>query len=940
MMEETPASKPDDLSIRKAPDDSSGYPDAAIDEILLSIDKNLQLRVVNSLKWLAFSFDPLTIDLLTEMFALQPDRTALVDEAEKLFPTQNVLEILSGLVIVDENHVRLADSSIKEYLTSSRISHSPASAFSFTETEAHLQIAQSCLTHHLRRNPPGLQNEDQSTFERKTYAAQNWPLHLEMVPRSSWPLETVQVAILALSIRSPSLLSMIVSLTTRPFLSSDAWVNPLIYTAYLGATQLTDMLVSEGHGTHEYITQWDLDTALLSASSAGKSETIRFLLDKGAGVDAEKATCLHPLREASENGHAAVVRFMLEYEAAAAGLRDSAARKLALHAAAKANHFDIIELLVRNGAEVDEYTLKAVVGISRDEEHLLECLQFLLDNSNDITKEAALCKAAFKGNWKAFELLLSRGADINAMGSSRGNPLHIACAAQDVDESRVEYLLSSGADPTIQDEGLGTALQAICYSFYGRDEDTCIKIAKLLMARGIDINAQGGEHGSALKNACASRGKGDVCWYNMVELLLKNGADVNAKGGPYGNALQVACHIGNWDLVPLLLAWGADVNAQGGAFSTALLAACFKRPKQGERGDIAMLQLLLDHGADVNAASSKVFGTAFHAACAAGNMELIRVLLDNGAKIDLQSTGYGTPLQFACQWGHTETVRFLLDNGADANELGRSAGGRFKTALDIAFAFTITRNKDEIVHLLLDHGADIHAPRSSFGPIFHVAASSDGIKDNAVLLRLLELGADMNQVEERTGTALHCVLLMSPWSQDTKLSRIRLLIEHGADVHLAAGELGSPLHCICAAPMNKPGVYINERSTILLLEICPEIDVNAPGGEYGSALQAAAWSGQEESIRLLIRKGAHVNALGGKYRSALNAAIIMGHWNIVRILLENGAKPDFFRQTEQDEDWLAEVQRECGRAAVERYRKFWNVEKRKLSAEKTQIAAL
>ncbi|KAF3072244.1 Ankyrin-2 [Trichoderma lentiforme] len=933
-MTEAPADNPSDTTIYGAPEELSSSLDATFDEISLKIDKNLQCQVISSLKWLAFSFERLTIDLFTEILAQHTDRSA-PDQAEKLSSPHNVLECLCGLVVVDEHHVWLVERSIKEYLTSSRIRHGPASAFSFTEMEAHLHIAHSSLIHHLECNPPSIPNtyekEEQNISKLKTYAARNWPLHLEMVPRSAWSVETAQAANLALAMRSPSLFSMIDSLTGCPFLSTDAWTNPLIYTAYLGATQLTEMVILEGIDMHEYIAQWDLDIALLYASSAGNLETVRLLVDEGASVDLETATRRNPLTQAALGGHIAVVRFFLENEVLAAALNGTDVRKWALNAAAAESHFDIIELLARNGTEIDEYTLEKVSGSSRDEASILGCLQFLLGNNPDITKEGSLCKAAFRGNWKAFELLLSKGADINALGSRWGNPLHIACAALDIDQSRIEYLLGLGADPNVQGGDHGTALQAVCYSYSSRDEDACIKVAKFLIGFGVDIAAQGGEHGNALNNACASKGNGGMCWYNMVELLLKNGADVNAQGGPYGNALQTACHYGNSDLVSLLLAWGADVHAQGGAFTTALHAACFTRPKEGEEGDIRMVQLLLDHGADVNAtAKNKLFGTAFQAACAAGNIKLVRLLLDRGADVNLQGGGYGSALQSACHWGHTEVVRFLLDNGADVNAPVRKIGGRTGTALLTASSFW--RNDDEMVHLLLDHGAHIDVPGVSSGFVLHGVASSNKSKDNSLLLRVLELGADINQVDERGGTALYYALRNMRFDdKDTKKSRIRFLIEHGADVHFAAGELGSPLYSICTAPTNLSDVYEKDRTVTLLIEICPDIDVNAQGGEYGSALQAAAWSGQTESIKFLIGKGAHVNVRGGKYGSALNAAIIMGYWNIVKILLDNGARPDFHWRDEMDEDWLADVQKEHGRGAVEKYRKFWEVEKRKLS---------
>ncbi|KAM0251267.1 hypothetical protein ACHAQJ_008258 [Trichoderma viride] len=926
--------------IRKALDDLPAGLDATYDKMLLSIDKNFQPQVINSLKWLAFSFETFSISLLSEVFTPHPKPIHDFYEVERPSSSNHILQYFSGLLVVNDDSVRLAHPSIKDYLTSSRISHSPASAFSFTKSDAHLHIAKSCLVYHLQRNDPGDTsvpedvNEDgeENTSKLAVYAARNWPLHLEMVPRSSWPLEVSRAANLALAIHSRSLYSMADTVLNPTFAFNDAWLNPLTYTASLGASQLTEMLISEGLDAYQYITQGDLDDALLSASSAGSLKTMQLLLDKGAGVDAKKAAVVHPLVEAAEGCHLEIVRFLLENEASASVLHVGGACSKAMDAAAREGNLEIVEFLVRHGTKVSNYTLKTVVTSHRDAAVSLECLRLLLDNIGGIRLEGALCKAALEGKWEAFELLLTRGADINGLDGRYGTPLHIACAAEDMDESRVEYLLDLGADPKIRGGQHGTALHAACYSYGGRDEKACITVAKLLIARGADVNEKGGEHGSALKNACASKGKGGICWFSMVELLLNNGARVNAKGGPYDNALQVACHRGNFDLVPLLLDWRAETNAKGGAFTTALRAACLTRPKEGNQADFDTVQLLLDHGADINETGKSVIGTALQAACSAGNMNLVRLLLDRGAKLDLESDRYGTALQTACQWGHAEIIRLLLDHGADVNILGRKVGGKFKTAIQAACSSG--RCNAEIVHLLLDHGADIHAGGNFYGPLLHVAATSDVIQDDAVLKRILDLGADINEIDEDCGTALHGVLRALFTNKSTKPSRIRFLVEHGADINLAVGEFGSSLHYTCADPVQIYDQYTGERAAALLVEICPQTDVNAQGGTYGSALQAAAWSDQVETIKLLIRKGAHVNAHGGKYKSALNAAVFGGSWHIVKILRDNGAKPDLYWRDSPDEEWLAEIEKEDGKRAIERYRKFWEVEEKKSWKEK------
>ncbi|KAI6295387.1 hypothetical protein MCOR33_007694, partial [Pyricularia grisea] len=66
-------------------------------------------------------------------------------------------------------------------------------------------------------------------------------------------------------------------------------------------------------------------------------------------------------------------------------------------------------------------------------------------------------------------------------------------------------------------------------------------------------------------------------------------------------------------------------------------------------------------------------------------------------------------------------------------------------------------------------------------------------------------------------------------------------------------------------------------------------DVNAQGGEYGNALQAASFKGHKEIVQTLVDKGADVNAQGGRYGNVLQAASSGGHQEILQIFVDNGA---------------------------------------------------
>lgn len=136
------------------------------------------------------------------------------------------------------------------------------------------------------------------------------------------------------------------------------------------------------------------------------------------------------------------------------------------------------------------------------------------------------------------------------------------------DEALVVKLLEMGADPTAQDETLGTTLYVACapreYGLFWKKD---IRMLKSLLSQHPDLNKAGGVLGTPLQRASFHGGK------EVVSLLLEAGADVNTLCGIFGDALQAASATGRGKVVEILLANGAQLNGLRGCFGSARLAA-------------------------------------------------------------------------------------------------------------------------------------------------------------------------------------------------------------------------------------------------------------------------------------------------------------------------------------------------------------------------------
>src|SRR5262245_32262069 len=241
---------------------------------------------------------------------------------------------------------------------------------------------------------------------------------------------------------------------------------------------------------------------------------------------------------------------------------------------------------------------------------------------------------------------------------------------------------------------------------------------KELLARGADPNAKNDSGVAALIPATDN--------LESTRMLLEAGAEVNARTEAGDTALIVAAQrAGAARIVGYLLDKGANLKASTNDGATALHRAA-------ECGDLDVLKLLVDKGADVDAQRKSPFGgqSPLAAAVVFGHGTAVRYLLSKGAKVNTGDAG----LSRAVFQGNAEIVKALLEAGVEVKNSGNQAFPGFGGFEPILALACFSYNADpQIVRMLLDRGAD-PAAKSQQGRTPLELARERGHEDVARLL--------------------------------------------------------------------------------------------------------------------------------------------------------------------------------------------------------------
>jgi len=437
----------------------------------------------------------------------------------------------------------------------------------------------------------------------------------------------------------------------------------LHWAAYNNDPDIADLLLAAGANVSA--ANREGVTPLYLASLGGNAPMIEKLLKAGANPNDSGPQGETPLMLASRNGSLNAMRVLLDHHADVKA-KDKLRGTTPLMWAAEQGHPDAIRLLIEHGAEVSAVSLpdarnarnNVQIGLQQqfkrnkaNERRKLEPTAEIPEDSDDAqaiffgraaAKDGggltALVYAARQDCRECVRELLNAGADINQQTHYGWTAL--LTATQNRHYRLAADLLARGADPNIANDGGWTPLYLATdnrnietgdYPVRTPDVDH-LDFIKQLLDHGANVNAR----------VCGVKSTSESCVGDTTETrtnftmqwLLEDGAT------PFLRAAQS----GDVVLMKLLLAHGADPKIFTAHNVTPLAVVAGIGWVQGitfewsEQQSLEAAKMCLDLGIDPNF-QDEDGRSALHGAAHKGRPEVIQLLADHGAKLDLRDLG-------------------------------------------------------------------------------------------------------------------------------------------------------------------------------------------------------------------------------------------------------------------------------------------------------------
>ena len=390
----------------------------------------------------------------------------------------------------------------------------------------------------------------------------------------------------------------------------------------------------------------------------------------------------------------------------------------------------------------------------------------------------ALMAASINGKIATVETLLAHGANVDARTNDGATALMLA--AQQSHKDVVRALISAGADVNAKSRTSHTAL--ILAAWNRRFEDynqpalnDQSETVELLLSAGADVSVATDNGDGVLLGASSQ-----FPVPKLLELLIEHGAGVDAKNNKDQTALMYASQLLNAENVQTLIVHGASILETDSNGQTPLIYATKSHGVFATWSRVeAMITLLLDSGADINARDNYGATVLMHSANHHYNESVVRVLLNRGATVNEIDKKGRTALWYSVQCGSPQITGLLLNAGAEVDRRDHNGSTALICAARVYYY-------PDVVRILLRAGADVNLKNNK---------GESAIRHAAIVTPHWELD-DPEYVFyhlKRAGAVIDAETALIIASRTGQTEAIRTIIEAGANAHLRGPDGATPL---------------------------------------------------------------------------------------------------------------------------------------------------
>ncbi|XP_052438349.1 transient receptor potential cation channel subfamily A member 1-like [Carassius gibelio] len=486
-------------------------------------------------------------------------------------------------------------------------------------------------------------------------------------------------------------------------------------------------------------------------------------------------------------------------------------------------------------------------------------------NKEEIDMDSAdVFELAFKGKASAIDHLSRKNVEHLSFRDENGaSPLHYASAGGHLDIIRLIVSVVGPEELNVQDEQGRTPLH------WAVEQDQLHGCA-LLLELGADPNILNSAMMGPLHLAVTKR------YNHLVEVLFQSSdkTDANLEGDLGNTPVMLACCTNNCEAIQFLFEHGAKMCIQNKLGHYAIHTVAFAGAKEA-------MELVLKIGEELGLSTSvhinyldKTKSTPLHLAVRGGNIEVIKLCIIKGARVDQQQCDKSTALHFACTQGAMEAVKIMLSSYNKVEDIINIRDGANQTPLHRATLF----DHVELVEYLISKKADIDCiDCKGLSPL--LMASRCGAWKTVVFL--LSIGADYRIKDKAGCNFLHFVVLQPKGLKNLP----ETVLQSNAVKEMLSDEDVegcTPLHYAC-----KLGIHDSVKNMLGL-----NIFVGQKSREKKSALHFAAEYGRINTCKRLLETftdSKMLNDWDEKGLTPLHLASKAGHTQVVELLLRSGA---------------------------------------------------